>query len=110
MYDSIAILKGINHVVYDEYLNEIILPSERKVFVKPLTVYSSEFYAAAQAGLHPSMTFELSNRNEYKGEKIIEFEKKDYKVIRVDWTGDRDKIRLICEEQIGLDEEGDFSE
>ena len=109
MYESVAILKGINHVIYDEYLNEIILPSERKVFVKPLTVYSSEFYAAAQAGLHPNITFELSNRREYQGEKIIEFEGKEYKVIRVDWTGEKDKIRLICEEQIGL-EEKEYSE
>lgn len=105
MFENVAILKGIDEVSYDKYGNEIIKSNQRKVFVKPLTVYSSEFYAAAQAGLHPSMTFELSNRKEFKGEKVIEFEGQNYNVVRVDWSGDKDTIRLICEEQIGLEEE-----
>lgn len=105
MYESIAYLRGQETVSYDKYGNEIIELGKRKVYVKPLTVYSSEFYQAAQAGMHPSITFELSNRKEYQGEQLILFENRNFKVVRVDWSGDQDKIRLICEEQIGLESE-----
>ena len=67
----------------------------------PRGVYNAEFYNAAQAGLHPSITFELTNRADYHGEKLIEWNGVYYNVIRTDWTAQRDKISLICEERIG---------
>ena len=60
----------------------------------------NQFYNAAQAGLHPSLTLMLTNREDYSGEKVVEFEGKDYNVIRVDWTAQRDSISLICEERV----------
>lgn len=101
MYDSIAYLLEKDQISYDAYGNEVITYSEKMVYVKPTTVYASEFYAAAQAGLHPSISFAISHRADYSGEKIIKFEDKLYSVIRADWKADRDGIKLICEEKIG---------
>lgn len=101
MYDSIATLKGEPITTYDEYGNEVITYTDNEVYVMPRGVYNAEFYNAAQAGLHPSITFELTNKEDYKGERLIEWEGKSYNVIRTDWTAQRDAISLICEERIG---------
>ena len=100
MYDSVATLKGEPRTQYDTYGNESIVYTDRQVFVMPRGVYNAEFYNAAQAGLHPSITFVLTNRADYNGEKLIEWEGKLYNVIRTDWTGQRDTISLICEERV----------
>ena len=101
MYDSIATLKGEPITTYDEYGNEVITYQDNQVYVMPRGVYSAEFYNAAQAGLHPSITFVLTNRADYNGETLIEWNGKFYNVIRTDWTAQRDSISLICEERIG---------
>ena len=101
MYEDVAVLKGEGSVTYDAAGNEIITPSEKQVFVLARSVYSSEFYAAASAGLHPSITFELTNRADYDGEKLITWHGRDYSVVRADWTGQGDKLRLVCEERVG---------
>ncbi|MBR3321913.1 MAG: phage head closure protein [Exiguobacterium sp.] len=100
MYDSVANLLGTPTVHYDEYGNESLTYTSTQVFVMPRGVYSSEFYNAAQAGLHPSITFELTNRIDYNGEKLIEWEGTVYNIIRADWTAQRDRINLICEERV----------
>ena len=100
MYDSIATLKGPTSASFDTYGNETITYQKTDVYVMPRGVYNAEFYNAAQAGLHPSITFELTNRADYNGEKIIEWEGKDYNIIRTDWNAQRDKINLICEERV----------
>ena len=100
MYDGVATLKAYGTPTYDEYGNEVQNITETEVFVQPRGVYQSEFYNAAQAGLHPSITFVLTNREDYHGERLIEFEGKSYNVIRTDWTAQRDSISLICEERV----------
>ena len=100
MYDSVATLKAYGTPTYDTYGNEIQTVTETKVFVQPRGVYNAEFYNAAQAGLHPSITFTLTNRADYRGEKVIEWEGKEYTVIRTDWNAQRDGISLICEERV----------
>lgn len=100
MYDSIAILKAPGPVTFDAAGNEVVTYTDRSVYVLPRGVYSSEFYNAAQAGLHPSVTFQIANREDYAGEKLIEWQGKTYYVIRVDWTAQRDGIQLVCEERI----------
>lgn len=100
MYDSIATLKQKNAPTFDEYGNEIITYTDREVYVKPRGVYSAEFYNAAQAGLKPSVTFEIAAREDYNGERLIVWQEQEYDVIRVDWTAQRDRVRLICEERV----------
>ena len=100
MYDSIATLKTPTTSSIDSYGNEILTYAEKQVYVVPRAVYHAEYYQAAQVGLHPSITFEMSNRADYDGEKLIAWNGKDYEVIRADWTGAKDKIALICEERV----------
>lgn len=101
MYDSVAILKRYTEPTYDEYGNEHHEIEAVEVFVQPRSVYNSEFYNAAQLGLKPSLTLVLSNREDYNGQKLVEFEGVDYNVIRTDWNAQRDSISLVCEERIG---------
>ena len=100
MYESVATLKAYGTPSYDEYGNEVQTVTESEIFVMPRGVYNAEFYNAAQAGLHPSITFEITNKADYHGEKLIEWEDKEYEVIRTDWTAQKDKIALICEERV----------
>ena len=100
MYDSVATLKAYGTPTYDEYGNEVPNITETEVFVQPRGVYQAEFYNAAQLGLKPSLTLFLSNRDDYSGQKILDFEGTEYNVIRVDWNAQRDGISLICEERI----------
>ena len=100
MYDSIATLKGVPTTTYDEYGNEVITYQDSQVYVMPRGVYQAEFYNAAQAGLHPSITFVLTNRADYNGERLLEYEGRLYNIIRTDWTAQRDSISLICEERV----------
>ena len=100
MYDGVATLKAYGTPTYDDELNEIIPLIETEVFVQPRGVYQAEFYNAAQLGLKPSLTLFLSNREDYAGQKLLEYEGTEYNVIRVDWNAQRDGISLICEERV----------
>lgn len=100
MYDSVATLKSFGAPTYDRYGNETPTIVESEVFVQPRGVYQSEFYNAAQLGLKPSLTLYMTNRDDYDGQKALEYEGKEYSVIRVDWSAQRDGISLICEERI----------
>ena len=100
MYDGIAILKSYSNEGFDKYGNKTTKEVKRTVFVQPRGVYASEFYNAAQLGLKPSLTLFMTNRNDYQGEKVLEFDGKEYSVIRVDWNAQRDGISLICEERV----------
>lgn len=100
MYDGIAILKAYGAPSFDEFGNETTPVTETTVYVQPRGVYQSEFYNAAQAGLHPSITFVLANKADYSGQSVINWEGEDYNVIRTDWDAQRDEIRLICEKRV----------
>ena len=100
MYDGIATLKAYGEPTFDAEGNEIPTITETTVYVQPRGVYSSEFYNAAQLGLKPSVTLFIANRADYSGQKVVEYEGRDYDVIRVDWNDQRDGISLICEERV----------
>lgn len=101
MYDDVAKLKSFGESTFDAAGNEIVQIEETEVYVQPRGVYSSEFYNAAQVGLKPSLTLFLANREDYADQKILTFQGRDYDVIRVDWSAQRDGISLICEERVG---------
>lgn len=100
MYDTVITLKKQNPPTYDTYGNEVITYTDRVVFAMPRGVYNAEFYNAAQAGLHPEITFELTNKADYDYEKLIEYDGELYNVIRTDWTAQKDKISLVCERRV----------
>ena len=101
MYDTTITLRSVA-ITYDDYGNELETCTDREVFAVPRGVYNSEFYRAAQVGLHPTMTFVLTNREDYDGEQLLIYDDKVYAVIRVDWKAQRDRVELVCEEKIGL--------
>ena len=100
MYDSVATLKAYGEPTYDGYGNEFVPEITTTVYVQPRGVFNAEFYNAAQAGFHPSVTFEIANKADYAGQLVINWEGEDYNVIRTDWDAQRDAIRLICEKRI----------
>lgn len=100
MYDDVATLISYGNSTFDEYGNESIDTEKTTVFVQPRGVYQSEYYNAAQLGLKPSITLQLANKEDYNDEKVLEYNGRVYSVIRVDWTAQRDKISLICEERV----------
>ena len=104
MYETFIHLLGTTSETFDAQGNPKQVQTDTTVFAMPRTVYQQEFYNAAQLGLHPTITFELANRFDYNGEKLIYWPETStyYAVIRADWTGQRDGIRLICEERVGL--------
>lgn len=100
MYDSTAILLTPSGSTFDSSGNETVTYDQTMVYVMPRSIYHSEFYNAAQAGLHPSLSLYLANRADYEGQKLVIFEGKEYNIIRTDWKGQRDGITLVCEERI----------
>lgn len=100
MYDGVAILKAYSNITYDDYGNPLASIEKTEVYVQPRGVYQSEYYNAAQVGLKPSLTLYIANREDYDGQKYLEYEGKDYEVIRTDWNAQRDGISLICEEKV----------
>ena len=99
MYDNIAYLLKDGAKTYDTYLNEHIERTRRMVYVQPRSVYYGEFYNASIMGLHPSITLTLTNRADYDGETLVEYEGKIYNVIRADWKAQSDSISLLLEEK-----------
>lgn len=99
MYDNIAYLLKDGAKTYDTYLNEHMERTRRMVYVQPRSVYNGEFYNASIMGLHPSITLNLTNRADYDGETLVEYEGKLYNVIRADWKAQRDSISLVLEEK-----------
>lgn len=107
MYDTVITLLSESGVAYDEHGNEYTHYVDREVYAIPRGVYRAEFYNAAQLGLHPSMSFRITNVEDYEGEKLLIHDGKAYSVIRADWTAQRDAIDLVCEERIGNGTIGD---
>lgn len=107
MFDTVITLKSAPVITYDNYGNEEVTTTDREVYAIPRSVYKSEFYAAAQIGLHPSITFRITNTEDYQGEKVLEHDGKAYSVIRADWTAQRDAIDLVCAEKVGITPEPD---
>lgn len=100
MYDGVATLKAYAKITRDEYGNPMTTVEETEVYVQPRGVYQSEFYNASQLGLKPSLTLFISNKEDYDGQKYLEYEGKEYEVIRTDWSAQRDGLSLICEERV----------
>lgn len=99
MYEDVATLVSYGASTFDEYGNESITTEKTDVYVKTRGVYQNEYYNAAQVGLKPSITFVISNREDYHEEQVVEYNGHVYTVIRVDWDADRDSVSLICEER-----------
>jgi len=100
MFDNVAtFLKS--EIQQNAIGQEIEMFNERTVFVKPRSVYSNDFYQAAQLGLKPSLVLILSNYMDYEGERLVDFEGVRYNVIRVYRKEESDSLEITLEERTG---------
>lgn len=71
--DDVIILVKTPTYTRDEEGNMIPSTEERQVLCKNESVSRSEFYQAAQLGMHPDYIFVLSHYMDYEGEKFIKY-------------------------------------
>jgi len=86
-------------IEYDEIGQQKKIETRTNILCAVKSIGRNEFYAAAQAGLKPEITF-IIHAYEFNGEKKVEFEGKKYKVIRT-YMKDFEEMELICEKVIG---------
>lgn len=81
----------------NEIGDSIIEKTSKEVFAEKKSIKQSEFYQAAAIGIRPELVFVIWEK-EYLQEPIIEFENKEYKVIRtyVD-KAKRNYIEIVCQ-------------
>lgn len=92
----------------DAFGNQIPSRTTRQVFCKVRSVGRSEFYQAAQTGLHPEYVFVLSNYRDYLGETEVLYTdwtntEKNFVVTRTYRIPDSDELEITVEERIGRD-------
>ena len=66
----------------------------RAVYARVFSVGQSEFYTSAQAGIELEVKFDIW-AHEYKGELLVEWNGREYPVIRSYRKG-RDRVELTC--------------
>lgn len=97
MYNNELTLLGLE-VIRDEIGQEIEVPTETKVLCKVKSIGRTEFYAAAQTGLKPSVIF-IVHGYEYNGEEKVRYKGDDYKVLR-SYSTTFEEVELTCEKVI----------
>lgn len=90
---------------YDEYGNETPTRTMRQVFCRISSVGRSEYYQAAQAGLHPEYICRLSNYRDYNGELEAVYTdytgtEKRFDIIRTYKHPDSDELDITIQERI----------
>lgn len=93
-YDNELTLIG-STIAKDEIGQEVETPTETTVLCGLKSVGRNEFYSAAQAGLKPTLIFEMHGY-EYNEEKKIIFGTQEYKVIRT-YSPSFEVLELTCE-------------
>lgn len=97
-FDTVIFLLNTT-IIQDEIGNELESIQKRQTFAQKNSTRQSEFYQAASAGLKPELTFVLWLQ-EYKDESKIEYNDKQYSIVRTFERPDG-MIELSCEEKIG---------
>lgn len=80
-------------------LQEVTAYEPRTVLCEVRSVYASDFFAAAHAGLRPAAVLILSNFADYEGERVVKVGDETFTVIRRYRDGDR--LELTLEERTG---------
>lgn len=106
MDDVIKLIARYGKPAIDDEGNELPNIVKNTVMCDVRSVTRSEFYQAAQRGLHPTVIFVISNPLDYDGETEIEWtdpkgRSRIYDVIRVYQDPETDEIEITAEERIG---------
>lgn len=105
MDDAIILVKTPTYT-RDEEGNMNPSTQERQVLCRNESLTRSEFYQAAQVGMHPEYMFVLSHYRDYEGEKFIKYTdwtntEKDLYVTRTYRRPDSTELEIIAEERTG---------
>lgn len=84
---------------FDDIGNPIKTRKEKTVLCDLDSISRAEFYDASVAGMKPEVTFVI-HLFEYEGENIVEYDNKEYKVIRT-YANDYEEVELTCERVVG---------
>ena len=93
-YAAVATLLATT-TTYDDLGVPTTTPTEHKVYANEMSMGTTAYYAAAQAGVHPSAVLQV-RRCDYKDETKLKFDGKTLSVTRVQRTPDF--VTLTCEE------------
>ena len=104
--DDIIKLVSYGDAEIDEYGNEDPPETVRTVMCTVGDITRNEFYQAARAGLHPDITFNLSDFWDYNGEQIIRWtdprgREHEYNVTRTYRIQGSDGLQIIATERTG---------
>ena len=99
MYDHELILLGTGYTE-DDLGNQIPNKTRKPILCKVDSVGRNEFYSAATSNFRPEIVFTI-HKYEYENERKVEFEGKQYSVLRNYATG-FEEIELTCE-RVGAD-------
>lgn len=97
-FDDDLILIKREIVGSDKYGNAQEVKKERIILCQELSLYSSEFYSAATAGLKPEVKVAINNF-EYEGEEEIIFKGQHYYILRT-YRAD-DYLEITAGDKIG---------
>lgn len=84
----------------DEHGNHVPQEARRDILCGERSVRSQEFYQAHALGLHPEFAL-IVHRYEYEGEIMVEYQGKQYSVVRTFSSG-IEEIELYVEERQGV--------
>lgn len=104
--DDVIRLMSRGTPTIDDDGNEVPTVEYRRAYCEIRSVTRSEFYQAAQRGLHPTVIFAISNPEDYDGEMELEWTSPKgkqiiYDVIRVYNDPETGEVELTAEERIG---------
>ena len=93
----------ISQTKEEDSIGNDVISSEtnKKVYAKPQSIRTNEFYSAVEVGLTPSVEFVIKRLN-YNGEEEIEWNDTRYQVIRTIDPKNKFDIVLVCAKKIGI--------
>lgn len=97
-FDNELKLIGIKYE-QDEWRNKVEVRAEKTVLCNLESVTRNEFYNASVTGYKPELIF-VMHAYEYDNEQKVEYEGKEYKVIRT-YRRNFEELELICGEVLG---------
>jgi SPP1 family predicted phage head-tail adaptor len=74
--------------------------TKREVFANIKSIGQSEFYQAQAVGLKPEIKFVIADYEDYQNEKLLEYDGKEYQVMRT--YRDGTKLEITCKGDVNV--------
>ena len=93
--ETIELLQREN--VRNEFGGIDVITTRRKIFAQKKSVGMKETYEAAAHGFKPSLVFTLADYLDYSDEEFLEYEGREYRIIRTYQKPESKELELVCE-------------